>query len=253
MHKQSRNVRVYFVLFLALLVLLTGCKGAQQVSASTPEPSATQSSTPEPTASLTPSPTPSPTPSLLPEPNVAAFSIGENEVGGYHSEFFRFGFLVPAKFTVYDRLAVDDMNGIDSSQMSPEEVRKKLVRQLRMDHTIFDFISLYEDSKGYAIVMVIDYSKLDEQDYSEEKVLNKLESSMVSANGEDRYENVELATIEFGGVEHPVYLFDITSGTEHAKGALFAIQRGSTFAIVRVKTPYKGEVNFLLGSLYSLD
>ena len=254
MRKPSRFTVLILLVLLALLLTLTGCTGMMRyVLTPTPTPTIAPTATPKPSPTPTPKPTPTPSPSPTPEPNVEAFTPGENDDLGYRSDFFRFGFLLPAEFVVYDRSVVNEENGIHADLTDPKKIQQELVKQLKSDGTILDFISFYRETEGFLLVFVVDFSDPSDNVDSEQEVLDYLGESLFGENSQSQRENLEKTTIEFGGVEHPVYLFDILEGKDQKKGAIFAIQRGTTYAIVEMQANYDGDISFILGTLYSMD
>ena len=239
--------------FLALLMLLSlaGCTGITQLISPTPTPTATPTVAPTPTAE--PTPTPEPTPSPTPEPSLEDFVPGVNDEQGYHSDFFRFGFRLPLGYANYDRSALDEANGVDSTKMSDEEFRRSLIMQLKMDGSILDFASFYNNTEGYVLVFVTDFSDPTLDIETEADLLASLEEKLTKPEKEERKENLVESVVEIGAEQHTVFLYDVNMGKVQKKGATFAIKRGTTFAIVQVLALYEGEINYFLDTLYSLD
>ena len=250
MHK-PRQIMIVLLLMLALIMYFSGCADLAQLISPTPSPS------PTPTATPTPSPTPKRTPTLTqeptPEPNVEAFIPGENEYLGYQSDFFRFGFLIPAGFIAYDRSVVNDENGIDPGITDPKEMQRELVQRLKRGDTILDFISFYRETEGYLFVFVVDFSNPSEEVNSEEDALAYFKDALLTQDDQARKENIETTKVEFGHAYHTVYSYDVVEGTSRKKGAFFVVQRGTTFAIVKMLATYSGDINFVLGTIHSLD
>ena len=251
MHKPRQIMIVLLPLMLALIMCFSGCADLAQLISPTPSPSPTPTATPTP--SPTPKRTPTPTQEPTPEPNVEAFIPGENEYLGYQSDFFRFGFLIPAGFIAYDRSVVNDENGIDPGITDPEEMQRELVQQLKRGDTILDFISFYRETEGYLFVFVVDFSNPSEKVNSEEDALAYFKDALLTQDDQARKENIETTKVEFGYAYHTVYSYDVVDGTSRKKGAFFVVQRGTTFAIVKMLATYSGDINFVLGTIHSLD
>ena len=250
--KHSAHATALAVL-LALLMLcsLTGCTGIEQLPVPTPSPTAAPTATPAPTAE--PTATPEPTPSPTPEPGIEDFLPGVNDELGYHSDFFRFGFRLPLGYANYDRSALDEANGVDSTKMSDEEFRRTLIMQLKMDVSLLDFASFYNNTEGYVLVFVADFRNPKWEIETEADLLASIEEKLAKPEKEERKENLVESVVEIGDEQHPIFLYDVIIGKVQKKGATFAIKRGTTFAIVQVLALYEGEINYFLDTLYSLD
>lgn len=239
--------RIFIVLFTAFLCFgLFSCKTAPTIADLTPTPAATA------TPTATPSPTPTPTPTATPEPNVHDFVPGTIDENGYHSDFFRFGFLVPSKWMVYDRSAVNVQNQIDSTETNQETIRKTLIMKLKTDVNLVDFISFSHDNKGYMFLFVSDFNSTEYDVNTEAEALEYFEPSLFAPDNNSNRENLEKTRMTLGGVERPVYRYDLMDNGEAKKGLIFAVQRGTTFALIEMAAVTQDEIEYVLKSVYTL-
>ena len=247
MQKPSRLIKLILPVILALLLALTGCATLVQLISPTPTPTAT------PTATPTPTPTPSPTPTATPEPNVQDFIVGTNDEHGYHSDFFRFGFLVPTSYVIDERSNLNQENGIDSSLTDPETIRKALIMRLKMQEILYDFLSGNTDDQCCIQILVRDYNSLDMTFESESEFLEHLEPWLLSTDEKDRNENLVKTTVQLAGEEHPLYRYEVILNGVQLNGMIFTIKRGTTFAVIQMTTGIEEEMDYVLDSFYSLD
>ena len=250
MQKPSRFTMLILPVLLALMLALTGCMGMMRyVLTPTPTP------TTAPTVAPTPTPTPMPkrTPKPTSEPSLSGFQVGVNDESGYHSDFFRFGFLLPSTWVIYNRSVINEQNQIDAAVSDPEAIQKEMVKKLKAKETMLDFISFSQNDEEYLFVFIVDFSASDEAINSEKKALEYFETSLFAPDNAERKENLEKTVVKLGGVDRPVYRFDAIVNEKHTNGMLFAVKRGTTFALVQMAAEYDGYLDYVLNSFYSLD
>lgn len=238
---------------LALLMLLTlaGCAGITQLISPTPTPTATPTVAHTPTAE--PTPTPEPTPSPTPEPSLEDFVPGVNDELGYHSDFFRFGFLLPAGFKIESRSFVNQLNEVDSLLTDPEIIRRTLIMQLKMQNILYDFLAGITDDQYYVQILVRDYESSEFVFESEADFLEYLEPWLLSTEEKDRNENLVRTTVDLAGEETPLYRYDVVQNNIRLRGMMFTIRQGATFAVVQMTMGSDEELDYVLGSFYWLD
>jgi len=243
---QLRNKILAALLSLMVCVSMLSCKTAPAVPEPTPAPAAMATST------ATPSPTPTPTPTATPEPNVHDFVPGINDENGYHSDYFRFGFLLPTKFEAKDRSYINDLNEIDSSLTDLETIRKALIMQLKVGEILLDYLAKSTKDRGYLYVSAWDFSSDDSSFESEAEFLKNLGTSTQDSNEIEQYKNFEMTNVVLGGVERVVYRYDVTIYDEEMKGFEFAIKQGATFATIKMVAKTEDELEYALNSFYTL-
>ncbi len=217
--------------------------------APTPTPTTTPKRTPKPT----PTPTPSPTPEAIPQANLDSFVNGENDDYSYRSRFFRFGFYVPSGWSVYSRAVINEINEIDPEIKDPEEIRQETIERIKSDTTVADFISFYNETKGHVFVFVLDTSDFIDPMDTEKEALDYFEDTMVSPTSSSTKGNLEKMIVNLGGVDHPVFRYDVFVGKEKRLGATLAIMRGTVFAMVQIEVPEEKDMQHIFHSFYSLD
>ncbi len=260
MRKTIRTILVRLLVPCALLLSLTGCAGMMRYVL-TPTPTPTVAPTPEPTPVPTPkrtpkptsTPTPSPTPEAIPQANLDSFVNGESKSHSYRSRFFRFGFYVPSDWFVYNRTLINEINEIDLEIKDPEEIRLETIKRIKTDMTVADFISFYNNTGGHVFVFVLDTSDFIDPLDTEKKALDYFEDKMVSPTSTSTRGNLEKMVINLGGVDHPVFRYDVFVGKEKRLGATLAIMRGPVFAIVQIEVPEEKDMQHIFRSFYSLD
>lgn len=264
MYKVLRLTAAILLVSLALLTTLTGCVGMMRfVLTPTPTPTPVQTATPTivPTPTQTPkrtpkptsTPTPSPTPEVTPQANLDSFVNGESDDCSYRSRFFRIGFYVPSDWAVYSREVVNDINEIGSDITDPEEIRLETIERIKTDETVADFISFNDDSSGHVFVFVLDTSDFIRPLDTERKALDYFEDTMLGPTSTSTKGNLEKMVINFGGVDHPVFRYDVFVGREKRLGATLAIKRGTIFALIQIEVPEEDDMQHIFHSFYSLD
>jgi len=241
-----RNKILAVLLSVMVCVSLFSCKTAPTIADLTPSPAAT------PTPTATPSPTPTPTPAPTPEPDVRDFVPGTNDENGYHSDFFRFGFLVPTGYESSDRSFINEENSVDSSLTDPETIRKALIMQLKTQEILYDFLAGNTDKQCTIQVLVRDFTADEFIFQSEAEFLEYLEPVLLSTEEKDHNENLVRTTVILGGEEHPLYQYDTLLNGIQMKGMIFTIKRGTTFAIIQMTAVAQDEIEYVLKSLYTL-
>jgi len=118
---------------------------------------------------------------------------------------------------------------------------------------MLDFISFSQDDEDYLFVFVVDFSASDEEIDTEEKALQYFESSLFTPDNTDGNKNLVKTVVKLGGVDRPVYRFDVVLNDTQTNGMLFAVKRGTTFALVQMAAQNDGYLDYVLNSFYSLD
>lgn len=246
--------RIFIVLFSAFMCFgLVSCKTAPAVAEPTPTMVPTATATPTATPTPSPTPTPEPTPSPTPEPSIEDFVPGVNDEQGYHSDFFRFGFLLPTDFKIESRSFVNRKNEVDSLLTDPETIRKALIMQLKMQNILFDFLAGSLDNQCYAQILVRDYEPNDIVFESDADFLEYLEPWLISTEKKDRNENLVRTTVDLAGEQHPLYRYDVIQNNVRLRGMMFTIRRGTSFAVIQMTMRSDEELDYVLESFYGLD
>ena len=248
---QTRNKVLSVLLSVLFCLSLVSCKTAPDVPMPTPTPTATPTATPVPTPEPTPEPTPTPSPT--PEPSIEDFVPGVNDELGYHSDFFRFGFLLPAGFRIESRSFVNQLNEVDSLLTDPEIIRRTLIMQLKMQNILYDFLAGITDDQYYVQILVRNYESSEFVFESEADFLEYLEPWLLSTEEKDRNENLVRTTVDLAGEETSLYRYDVVQNNIRLRGMMFTIRQGATFAVVQMTMGSDEELDYVLGSFYWLD
>lgn len=255
----------YITLLLALLGLLylSACGAIVQALAPAPTPTPVPTATPTPTPVPTPTPAPTPTPTPVPTPTPAStptptpdidsFELGSGGAFGYRSSFFRFGFELPLNWDVFDRTDVDYYSGIDTAGSESGRTRMYIDR-LKHGYYMFDFIATSGEGSGSVLVVLADYSADESTQYTELAVMRAMLDWALDYDGDQKMDvkNLQLATVDLLGDNHPIYRFEPDSDETTGYGAFLALKQGTTFAAIIIDAKNIAAIDLILNSFYAI-
>jgi len=242
---------VALVVVMLLILSALGCSAIRQAISPTHSPTPTASPSPTPTTTPIPTPTPRPTP----KPDVNLFRPGAGNNRGYQSLFFGFAFDVPFGFQAYERAELNELNGIESSINNSGATIQKYIDVLKTNSAIYDYIAVDTDTNDMILIIVEDYSALEDQPYTELRVLNKFRDWLSDSSTGFLLEiqTMSLRITNLLGEDHPYYIFSYEDEEGLHNGRVIALEHGTTFAILLLLNGTIDDMNEIMGSFRNIS
>lgn len=248
--------RILAALLVASIVCsMISCKRSdsnEQLQATT-APTAVPTATPTPEPTHTPKPTPTPAPTDAPAPTAAPrtgvdlFEVGSVTNTGYYSSFFDFGFKIPEDWSAYDRLTIDSMNNYPADSQG-----KTTIEQLKEGDVILEYFAYEKDLIHIFYVFVADTSSVHDVEVTEFVALSTMCDWLFDFDGDDliELEHFDLSVENILGKDRLVFRYDDRGGETGTLGAVFSVQRGTTYAFIQVASVEEDAVDELISRLY---
>ena len=246
--------RILTALLVASIVFsMISCKrsasNTQLQATLAPTAAPTAAPTPTPTSIPTPTSTPTdtPAPTVAPKTGVDLFVVGSVTDTGYYSSFFDFGFKIPEDWFAYDRLTIDNMNNYPADSQG-----KTTIEQLKEGDVILEYFAYEKDLIHIFYVFVTDTSSVHDVEVTELVALSTMCDWLFDFDGDDiiELEHIDLSVENILGKDRLVFRYDDRGGETGTLGAVFAMQRGTTYAFIQIASVEKDAVDELISRLY---